>query len=111
MADAEILDPLGTRDHISAIKRLRAAVLAGAKNEELVRLTDAALSSFVALNLCPTSDQPQAKFGCFLLSHGQGILRGEGTKRDEQGVLVMGDASMELGDLCYAHGEERLKEE
>ena len=106
----EILDPIGSRDHVRAIKALMSAVVRKDPYDKIGELARKALESFEALDLCPDAEEPLSKLGASLLSTGQAFIRGEGLKRDEQGVLIMGDLGMELADALYAYAEERTKE-
>jgi hypothetical protein len=105
---SEILDPVGARDHVRALKELLVAAQAGEKTEKLHAMAKKALESFEALDLLPNTEKPLAKLAARLINTGQAFVRGEGEKRDAQGVLVMGDMGMELADSLYAYAEERL---
>lgn len=102
-----MLDPLSSREFVQAVRSAKTKWKNGLLKEGD---WDSIVSAFESLDVVFEDDKPHAKLANDLLTIGQAIVRGEGEVRQD-GVLVMGDRLMELGEQCYAYSEEKEGEE
>lgn len=98
-----MLDPCGSREFVQAVREAKKKLKRGLLKEEDL---DKVIEAFEALDIVFEDSKPHAKIANDLLAIGQAMVRGEGEIRQD-GVLVMGDRLMELGEQCYAYSEER----